>query len=55
MKKKKFEIVLINDKKDMSAQMACTTKDECWFDMGYCETVDTCTLDYAPGPPNPTS
>jgi hypothetical protein len=55
MKKKRFEIVLINDKKDLSAQMACTTKDECWLDMGYCESIDTCTIDYAPEPPKPST
>jgi hypothetical protein len=51
MSSKRFEIVLINDKKDMVAQAACTTKDECFLDLGYCEKVDTCTFDYAPGPP----
>ncbi len=55
MANKRFEIVLINSKKDMVAQAACTVKDECWADFGYCETVDSCVLDYAPGPPDRTS
>ncbi len=53
MNGKRFEIVLINERKDIIAQAACSTKDECWVDMGYCEQVDTCTFDYAPEPPNP--
>lgn len=55
MSNQRFEIVLINDKKDLVAQAACTTRDECWVDLGYCETVDTCTFDYAPDPPKPST
>jgi hypothetical protein len=49
MDDKKFEIVLINDKKDMVARAACISIDECWVDMGYCSRVDSCGFDYAPG------
>ncbi len=49
MNNKRFEIVLINDKKDLVAQAACTTRDECWLDFSYCEKVDSCIVDYAPG------
>jgi hypothetical protein len=52
MKKKKFEIVLVNDERKMVAEPACVERDECWFDLGYCENIDTCGLDYAPGPPS---
>jgi len=44
--KKKFEIVLINDKKEMLAEPACREKDECWIDMSYCSNTDSCIIDY---------
>jgi len=49
MKKKKFEIVLINDQADFSAELACSVSDSCWIDMSYCSRIDDCGLDYAPG------
>lgn len=49
MQNKKFEIVLINDKKKLVAEPACIERDECWVDFSYCKSTDSCILDYAPG------